>query len=84
MEHFYKTLYAVIQKYYNIRADTSQFLIGGKQMERTRAPLGERRLVFVATALVLLFFLAGFVYLGVGAWRQYRNGIIDNQKGRCS
>ena len=49
-------------------------------MERTRAPLGERRLVFFSTALVLLFFLAGFVYLGVGAWRQYRNSIIDNQK----
>ena len=53
-------------------------------MERTRAPLGERRLVFFSTALVLLFFLAGFVYLALVHGGSTATASLTIKRSRCS
>lgn len=45
---------------------------------RTRRPLGPP--VPLLTALTVALFLAGFLFLGYGFWREYRNSIIDGQK----
>ena len=40
----------------------------------------EMRPVMLGTAVVLVLFLAGLLYLGVATWLQYKNSIIDKQK----
>ena len=40
----------------------------------------EVRPVMLGTAVVLVLFLAGLLYLGVATWMQYRSSIIDKQK----
>lgn len=41
----------------------------------------EMRPVMLGTAVVLVLFLAGLLYLGVATWLQYKNSIIDQAEG---
>lgn len=38
------------------------------------------KMVVLGTAAALVLILSGFLFLGSGFWREYRNGIIDKQK----
>ena len=48
-----------------------------REKKRSRS---EMRPVMLGTAVVLVLFLAGLLYLGVATWLQYKNSIIDKQK----
>ena len=48
-----------------------------REKKRSRS---EMRPVMLGTAVVLVLFLAGLLYLGVATWLQYKNSIIDKRK----